>query len=201
MREKPPWRAMLLFGAPGCGKGTQGKALGRIPGFLHIATGEIFRQLNPLGQLGKEVARYTAEGKLVPDELTLDIWQNHMSLLIKEGKYSPKRQVMLLDGLPRTYRQAELMDQEVDVQQIFFLRLRDDEEAVERIRARALKENRMDDASEDVVRGRLETFYRETRETLSYYDPSLIVEIDASKGPLHVLVDLATAICERDSKA
>ncbi len=66
-----------MFGMPGSGKGTQGRALGSVPGYVHIATGDIFRQLNRLGQLGREVDRHISQGKLVPDDLTLQILRNH----------------------------------------------------------------------------------------------------------------------------
>ena len=60
-------RAILLFGSPGAGKGTQGKILGRIPNYLHVSSGELFRNLrvqNPLGQLFID---YASHGNLVPD--------------------------------------------------------------------------------------------------------------------------------------
>lgn len=186
---------MLLFGLPGSGKGTQGRALGCMPGFLHVASGDMFRQLSRLGQYGKLVDSYTSQGKLVPDELTIEIWRNHVSLLIKEGKFDPAQQIILLDGIPRTFRQAELLRGDIEVQKILYLKLQDDGEAFARILERAKREKRTDDTNEAVIRGRLEVFYRETAETLSYFDPHLIAEINASQQPMRVLADAAGELC------
>ncbi len=60
------YRAFLLFGAPGSGKGTQGTVLGRVPGYLHIATGELFRNLQVGSQLGRTFLEYSSKGDLVP---------------------------------------------------------------------------------------------------------------------------------------
>lgn len=196
MGVKDKWRAILLFGPPGSGKGTQGKALGSIPGFLHVASGEIFRQLYKLGSHGKEVTKYTSNGKLVPDDLTIQIWGKHMNVLRDEGTFNPDEQIVLLDGIPRTYEQAKYLSATLDVLAIFSLELGDDEEAVQRIKLRATKEGRVDDAREEVIRGRLATFHQQTSETLSYYDPSLILRINASQLPLKVLADMAGHICE-----
>lgn len=195
MAVKYKWRAMLLFGIPGSGKGTQGKALGSVPGFLHVASGEIFRQLNKQGMLGREVARYTDNGKLVPDNLTIDIWRDHMRSLEKHGTFHPDEQIILMDGIPRTYQQAEHLAADIEVVSIFSLEMADEEEAVARIKARALKEDRVDDANEGVIRSRLATFHRETAETLSFYDPGLITRINAAQPPMKVLLDLASHIC------
>lgn len=186
---------MLLFGPPGCGKGTQGKALGSMPGFLHVASGEIFRQLYKLGTLGREVASYTDAGQLVPDDTTIQVWRSHMDSLHEKGSFVPDEQVILLDGIPRTFQQAVFLAEDIEVLSIFSLEVQDDDELVSRIKARALKENRTDDAKEEVIRGRLATFHQQTAETLSFYDPSLIVRINASQAPLRVLLDMASHVC------
>lgn len=196
MESKTKWKAILLFGMPGSGKGTQGKALGGVPGFLHVASGDIFRQLSKLGQYGREVAKFTAKGLLVPDDLTVSIWRTHMGLLQRQGLFEPEHHVIILDGLPRTYHQAQLITNNLDVLRIFYLKLRDDEEAVHRIKVRALKENRIDDANEDVIRRRLQTFYQETASTLSFYDQGIIDEIDASRCAMHVLYELSGRVCK-----
>lgn len=196
VEQHEKYRAFLLFGMPGSGKGTQGSALGKMPGYLHIASGEIFRQLNVLGQLGRKVAEYTSKGQLVPDDLTIRIWRTHIRLLKEQQIFQPKEHIIISDGLPRTYQQAQLLDDQLQVERIFYLKLRSDEEAIQRIKQRALKEKRVDDANEDVIRDRLITFRKNTENTLSFYDPSLVVDIDASQRPMEVLRDLAAAICE-----
>ncbi|NBS88301.1 MAG: hypothetical protein EBS60_09545, partial [Verrucomicrobia bacterium] len=73
------WRAILLFGAPGSGKGTQGKVLGTIPAFCHISCGDVFRGMDLRTQVGQAFLKYSSAGKLVPDEVTVDLWRQHMA--------------------------------------------------------------------------------------------------------------------------
>jgi adenylate kinase len=188
------WRAMLLFGVPGSGKGTQGRALGCLPGLIHISSGEIFRQLYKAGPLGKEVDRYTSAGKLVPDDLTVNIFFNHMDLLTRKGEFDPKSHVIIADGIPRTYEQAKILNDRIEVVKIFNLKLQDEEEAIERIKQRALRENRRDDANDTIIRSRFETFHRQTADVLRFYDENLVLEMNASDNPLLVLADLAREI-------
>ncbi|MGL4464237.1 MAG: adenylate kinase family protein [Planctomycetia bacterium] len=196
MPRKPVCRAFLLFGVPGSGKGTQGRALGSMPGLLHLACGDVFRQLNARGQVGREVIRYTSQGKLVPDDLTLSVWRNHVALLQKSGQFDPDKQIVILDGIPRTYTQAQLLADDLEVLGIFYLMLPDEEVAVQRIKSRALKENRLDDADERIIRDRLRTFHHDTTEVLKYYDPSLVCAIDASRRPIEILSDLSQRLCQ-----
>ena len=81
------YQAILLVGAPGSGKGTQGKMLGVIPGFLHSSTGDIFRALDKNSEMGKTFLRYSTRGELVPDEFTIDLWKQHMAGLVAAGKF------------------------------------------------------------------------------------------------------------------
>lgn len=191
MGDKKRWRAMLLFGMPGSGKGTQGRAIGSLPGFLHISSGDIFRQLYKAGPLGREVDRFTSAGKLVPDELTVQIWHNHMEVLMRKGTYDPEAQIIIADGIPRTFEQARMLSPYLEVLRIYYLKLPDIEEAVDRIRRRALRDGRNDDADEQVIRGRMDTFFRQTADTLRYYDESLVTEINAGESAIQVLAELA----------
>ena len=72
------FKTMLLFGAPGSGKGTQGKILGSIPGLVHVACGEIFRDLRVGSPLGRAFLDYSSRGALVPDDFTVQLWKEHM---------------------------------------------------------------------------------------------------------------------------
>ena len=69
------FRTILLFGAPGSGKGTQGKILGQIPGFFHLSCGDVFRALQPESDLGRMFLEYSSRGQLVPNDLTVKLWQ------------------------------------------------------------------------------------------------------------------------------
>ena len=83
------YHTILLFGAPGVGKGTQGKLLGKIPGLYHLATGDIFRSLNRESDLGRQFYEYSSRGELVPDDLTIQLWLAHMQGLIAQRMFSP----------------------------------------------------------------------------------------------------------------
>ncbi len=61
------YKTILLFGAPGAGKGTQGKILGKVPGFYHLACGDVFRSLDMGSDLGRSFMEYSSRGELVPD--------------------------------------------------------------------------------------------------------------------------------------
>jgi adenylate kinase len=78
----------------------------------------------------------------------------------------------------------------LDVVQIFHLKITDNDKAMERLKSRALRENRLDDTNEEVIRRRLQTYYDETYQTLSFYDKSLIYDIDAGQPPVDVLRDI-----------
>jgi len=193
---KKKYRTILLFGMPGSGKGTQGAILGQLPALVHISCGEIFRKLPKYGELGREVVRYTSQGKLVPDELTVRIWERYIRILELQELILPNFHILVLDGLPRNYHQAEMVDRMLDVIQIFHLNITDLGKAKERLRARALRENRLDDINEEVINRRIRLYNEETAHTLSFYDPSLIYEVDASQTPIDVLRDIVNRLSD-----
>ena len=196
MTTPSKYRTILLFGMPGSGKGTQGAVLGQLPDLVHVSCGDIFRRLPKHGELGREVVYYTAQGALVPDDLTVRIWQRHIKILELQELFLPEQHILVLDGLPRNYPQAERLDAALDVIQIFHLQIADTEKATERLRARALRENRLDDMSEEVIRRRLQLYYEETYQTLRFYDPDLIYDVNASQRPLDVLRDIINRLSE-----
>jgi adenylate kinase len=108
----------------------------------------------------------------------------------------PERNTLVLDGLPRSYAQAERLDSSLDVLQIIHLRIEDTKLAVERLKARALHENRLDDMNEEVIRHRLNTYYEETYKTLSFYPPQIIYDIDAGQCMIDVLRDIVNRLSE-----
>jgi adenylate kinase len=184
------YKTILLFGMPGSGKGTQGAVLGMLPDIVHVSCGDIFRKLPKWGELGKEVVHYTSEGLLVPDDLTVRIWERHIKILEMQELLLPTKHTLLLDGLPRNDIQAERLDHMIEVIQIFHLNISDTEKARERLKARALRENRLDDINDEVIKRRLQSYYDETLQTLQFYDPDLVYEVDASQSPLGVLRDI-----------
>ena len=193
------YQAVLLFGAPGAGKGTQGSLLGRIPGYFHLSTGDMFRAMDKGSELGRVFFEYSSQGELVPDEITVDVWSRYTHALTVLNQYRPHQQLMVLDGMPRTVRQVDLIRDHVDVACVVHLVAKDREKMIQRLRGRALKEKRTDDAKEEVVRNRLAIYDRETRPVLDSFDKSLVREVDAVGSPgsvLRAILEVVTPVQE-----
>jgi adenylate kinase len=181
------YRTILLFGAPGSGKGTQGKILGQIPGFYHLSCGEVFRTLNTKSDLGKIFVEYSSKGLLVPDELTIKMWSENIKAQEVLSLYKPDDDLLVLDGIPRNAAQAKAMDEYIEVLEIIHLICSNEDKMFERLRRRALKENRVDDAREDVIRRRWRVYQDETKPVLAHYPESIIKTVDALGSPASVL--------------
>lgn len=93
---------ILLFGAPGVGKGTQGAILGRIPGYFHLSCGEVFRSLNIQSPEGREIYEYSSKGQLVPNDLTIRIWKKSLDGHIALSHFKPPYEFLILDGIPQS---------------------------------------------------------------------------------------------------
>jgi adenylate kinase len=186
----------LLFGMPGSGKGTQGAVLGQIPDLIHISMGDTFRKIPKYGRIGREIEEYTSHGRMVPDELTVRIFKRHLHILEMQEIVLPGHQTLILDGLPRSYAQAEMLDSVLDVQQIFHLRINDTKLAMERLKVRALRENRLDDMNDEVIRRRLNTYYEDTYKTLSFYPAEIVYNVDAGQCMIDVLRDIVNRLSE-----
>jgi adenylate kinase len=198
-REREPRRrysTLLLFGAPGAGKGTQGKILGTIPQFYHHACGDVFRNLTIDSELGRIFLEYSSRGKLVPDEHTVRLWQDNINAMRATGRFDPDHSTLVLDGIPRTVRQAEMLRDTLDVRAIFYLTCSDRNKLVERLQRRALRENRLDDANLEVIRNRLEAYERETKPVIDYYGRDLVHTIDSTQTPINVLRDILRVVAE-----
>jgi adenylate kinase len=188
------YRTYLLFGAPGSGKGTQGKALGAVPRFFHCACGDVFRSIDTRTKLGQAFIYYSGRGELVPDELSLELWKESILGAVETHRFKPELDTLVLDGIPRNLKQAELLESRIEVLRVFHLSCPERSTLVERLKKRALKDNRLDDANEAVIRKRLETYEMETKPILSHYDPALIHTIDATQSPARVLWEILGVI-------
>jgi adenylate kinase len=187
------YRTILLFGAPGSGKGTQGQIIGSIPGFQHSSTGDIFRSLDLQTPMGRKFWEYSSRGQLVPDELTIQLWTQYIKGLEYINQFHPETEFLVLDGLPRNVTQKKLLDEVIDVRGIIYLRAERDK-MVERLRRRALKENRFDDASDTVINKRMDVFGNETRPVLDLYPQELIYRIDATMSQIRILSEIVTRV-------
>src|SRR5437762_5853469 len=181
------YKSILLFGAPGSGKGTQGKILGAIPGFYHSACGEVFRTLDLQSEMGRIFWEYSSRGELVPDEFTVKLWRNYIKGMEMVNQFHPETDILVLDGIPRNKKQAELLDDTLDVVKVIYLVCADMKKMDERLRRRALKENRFDDASDEVIQHRLEVYDRDTKPVTEHYLPETISTIDATMSQIKVL--------------
>jgi adenylate kinase len=195
------WRMMkystyLIFGAPGSGKGTQGKILGAIPRFFHFACGDVFRALDTRTPLGQAFLEYSSRGELVPDDLTVKLWQARIADMVRSHMFKPDIDSLVLDGIPRNAGQAKIMDSIIDVKKVFHLTCPDRPALIARLKKRALKENRFDDANEEVIRRRLITYDKESKPVLAHYGASMIEEIDATQPPVKVALDILKVVTQ-----
>ncbi|EKD27662.1 MAG: Adenylate kinase [uncultured bacterium] len=188
------YKSLLFFGAPGCGKGTQGQVLGGLPGCFHLAMGDVFRSMDKESELGKIFTEYSSSGRLVPDELVIKIWAEHMEKLAKAGKFKPEKDILILDGLPRTVEQAEVLKKYITVIKVIHINCDDKNALVKRIQNRAKDSGRADDAKEDVIRNRLAVYEKETYPVLEKYSKDSIANIDGLKTPMQVLKQILDVV-------
>ena len=158
---------IVLFGAPGCGKGTQAQRLKAHYGIDHVSTGEVIRDEIRRGtELGRSMESYIKEGKLAPDEIVIGMIANYVAEH-RDAKGC------IFDGFPRTTVQAEEFDKilaknglKVDIMVDIHV---PEEELVRRILLRGKDSGRADDASEEVIRGRLDVYHKQTAVVAEYY--------------------------------
>lgn len=191
---QPKLRAILLFGYPGSGKGTQGQVLGGMPNLVHLSSGDIFRALDRQSPIGQEFLSYSTKGLLVPDDLTVRVFEQHVGHLEAVGRIRRDYHVLILDGIPRTPAQVTLLNTRIDVLKVVHLVMRDLDGLVRRLSLRARKANRPDDADESVIRKRIEVYERETQPVLACFAPEVVAEVDADQHPLAVLRDITSAL-------
>lgn len=184
------YKTHLLFGPPGSGKGTQGKILGSIPRFFHCACGDVFRSIDTRTKVGRAFLDYSSKGELVPDEITVELWKARIDAAVDAHSFKPDIDFLVLDGIPRNVGQAEIMDDLIDVERVFHLSCPDRSALYSRLKKRALKDNRLDDANEEVIKRRLETYDNESKPVLGYYGPDRITCIDATQSPAKVLLHI-----------
>ena len=187
-------RTVLLFGAPGAGKGTQGRILGQIPNWYYFASGDAFRNLRPEDPLGKTFLDYSSRGELVPDEFTITLWQKKMESATMKGSFQLDHDVLLLDGIPRNRHQVEMMEEHIEILALLHLTCQDKQQMIERIQRRALIESRLDDANLEVIEHRFETYEEETRSVIDAVPSDLVHDVNADQSPILVLKDILDSV-------
>ena len=158
---------IVLFGPPGAGKGTQSEKLIEKYGLTHLSTGDIFRaNIKGKTDLGVLAKSYIDQGKLVPDEVTIN-------LLKAEVKRESDPKGFIFDGFPRTKMQAEALDllmAEIgaSISSMISLDVEEDELRV-RLAQRAKSSGRVDDANPEVIQNRIDVYINETAPVKDYY--------------------------------
>lgn len=185
--------AVLIFGPPGSGKGTVGAKLAATTSLKHLSTGDIFRGIAPSSENGKLIASYSSAGKLVPDSATAQIFERFIKGLIDTNKLNPDKDMLLLDGIPRTPDQVDLIKDIVDVKHVFVLEIKDDATIVARLLNRAKIEGRKDDADESIIKNRLVEYREKTAAVLSKYNEKIVTRIVGDNSPDEVFCDTLQA--------
>ena len=188
------YQTYLLFGAPGSGKGTQGRTLGSIPRFYHCPCGDVFRSMDTRTKVGQAFLEYSSKGQLVPDDITVQLWKAAIDAAVEAHKFKPDIDTLILDGIPRNVAQAKIMDALIDVKKVFHLSCPDREALFMRLKKRALKDNRLDDANDEVIKRRLAIYEEESKPVLSYYAKDRITCLDASEPPAKVLMHILESV-------
>jgi adenylate kinase len=177
---------ILILGAPGSGKGTQGKILAERLGLPKITTGDILREaVKNRTDLGKEAKRYMEAGALVPDAIVLD-------LIKRELDRSTAKEGAVFDGFPRTAPQAELVDKTLAErgQRLNHILLLDvtEEELLRRMQQRATVEGRTDDTPQ-TIKTRLQVYQRDTAPLIAHYAQRGIVHRVPGSGTVPQIAD------------
>src|SRR5262245_19072715 len=170
-------QTVLLFGPPGSGKGTQAKRLEKSLRSPHVSTGDMFRDhLSRRTELGLKVEHILKIGQLVPDAVTNE--------MVRERLLRPDASLgVILDGFPRNVAQAKWLEtflttRGYGVMAVIVIEVPDPELA-SRIKSRAAKEGRPDDADEQAIARRLDTYRKQTEQSVGYYKTANV--------PVHVV--------------
>src|SRR5947207_10818642 len=188
------YNTYVLSGGPGGGKGTQGKTLGTIPRYYHCDCGDVFRSIDMRTKVGKAFLEYSSKGQLVPDDITVELWREAIDAAVESHKFKPDIDTLVLDGIPRNIGQAEIMEEMIDVKKMFHLSCPSRETLFYRLKKRALKDNRLDDANDQVIQRRLDTYETESKPVLSYYPEEMVTVVDATQPPSKVLFDILASM-------
>ena len=157
---------LVIFGAPGSGKGTQSTFLIEKYNLKHVSTGDILRsEISAGSELGKLAESYMSEGKLVPDEVVIGI----LNELIKKNKDGSG---FIFDGFPRTLAQGEALDEmlkknDEEISVVVSLEV-NDKELVDRLLKRGQISGRSDD-NRETIENRLKVYYDQTSPLKDFY--------------------------------
>lgn len=178
---------IVIFGAPGSGKGTQSEQIARVFGLHHVSTGDVLREEIKKGEeLGKTARQYIDQGQLIPDQLMVDLLADVLDSL-------ENSRGVIFDGFPRTIRQAEELKemlaergQEVDVMLDLDV---PEEELIKRLVNRGKYSGRADD-NEETIRKRLDVYYAQTSPLADWYKKEGIYRRIKGQGNLEEITSM-----------
>lgn len=159
---------IVLFGPPGSGKGTQAQNLIRKFNLKQISTGDLFRfNIKNETELGKLAKSYMDKGKLVPDQVTIDMLTNELKKPADVAGF-------IFDGFPRTTFQTNALEEIMkeilnDDINICLSLVVEDEVLIQRLLERGKTSGRNDDADENIIRDRIKEYYTKTAEVAELY--------------------------------
>ena len=186
---------IVLFGAPGCGKGTQAEKLVEKYNVNHISTGAVIRgEINAQTELGKSMEAYISRGELAPDQLVIDIVTDYIDRH-RDANGN------IFDGFPRTTLQAEAFDKilaerDLKVDVMIFMEV-PTEELVQRILLRGKSSGRAADANEEVIRNRIQIYNEQTAVVADYYSAQGKYEAVNGVGTLDEVFNRICAVIEK----
>jgi adenylate kinase len=181
---------LILFGPPGAGKGTQAIKIAENYGWKHVSTGDILRAEVKQGTpLGLKVKAVMEAGTLVSDELLIDIMESVF-------RKHPDAGGFVLDGFPRTLKQAKELDQMLlklgtNVSLVLSLDV-NEEELVKRLLKRAQEQGRKDD-TEEVIKNRLVQYHEHTKPLIDYYREKKLLKNIMGVGSID---DIFASLCQ-----
>lgn len=158
---------ILIFGPPGCGKGTQSEFLVSKYNLKHLSTGDIFRDnIKNETSLGLEAKSFIEKGQLVPDSVTIGMLNKEMMSINNLNGF-------LFDGFPRTIKQAQSLDQLLlklnqEISLMICIEV-PESELIKRLLIRGESSNRKDDQNKEIITNRIEIYKQQTEILKDYY--------------------------------
>lgn len=190
---------IVIFGPPGCGKGTQSTRISSKYNLVHLSTGEIIRkEINSESKTGKTLKSIVEKGELVPYHLIISILESAL-------KQNRDADGYIFDGFPRTIKQAIDLDKIMakdnkDISMVLSLSV-EDEEVVERLLHRAKTEGRKDD-TKDVIKNRLKVYKEQTLPLKEWYKKQgKLIEVEGDCNIDNIFNHICEIIEEKEEVA
>jgi adenylate kinase len=183
---------LILFGPPGSGKGTQSEKLISKYGMKHLSTGDLLRsEIAGQTPLGLAVKSLMAEGKLVPDEIVIEMINSAID-------NNPHVNGFLFDGFPRTTAQAEALDKLLsqkgtEIALVLALQV-SQQELIKRLLNRGRTSDRSDDTSEEIISARISEYEKKTAAVAEHYKRYGKVEYIQGEGSID---DIFHLLCNK----